>query len=262
MDEREVVRAAHRNMTAFLRRFAELTEAAAYEQERGALLVRLGADLPFLNEVVPLDRVDDPATLLDRAEEYFAGRAAGFVVFTREGETDDDALRSECRARGFAVQPRYPSMVCAEPLAEPVVPPGCELRLVDDEAAATAYWDVCGRAYPSLGGFTAAMFAAFPTAALLEERTAAYVAHRDGQPLACALAWLDDEGVASIAWVATVEEARGTGLGAVVTARATNAGFERGARLASLQASPMGYRVYERLGYREVSNYQLFTHGF
>jgi predicted acetyltransferase len=64
-------------------------------------------------------------------------------------------------------------------------------------------------------------------------------------------------GVAGIYWVGSLEQARGKGLGQAVTAAATNAGFELGAEIASLQASPMGKPIYEAMGYETIFDYQL-----
>jgi ribosomal protein S18 acetylase RimI-like enzyme len=49
--------------------------------------------------------------------------------------------------------------------------------------------------------------------------------------------------------IATPPEYRGRGYGAAVTARAAADGFAQGADVAWLQASPMGFPVYERLGF-------------
>jgi len=43
-----------------------------------------------------------------------------------------------------------------------------------------------------------------------------------------------------------------------VTTAATKAGFELGADVASLQASPMGKPIYEAMGYETVFDYRLF----
>jgi hypothetical protein len=250
---------AHLNMLGFFRVSADHADAGALEEADGAILVRLGAQLPFLNCVIPVDTVGDPARLLDRAESFFAGRSAGWVVVTREGAAGDDALRAACDERGLAFQERYPEMVCEQPIDEPEPAPGCELRRVDDERSARTYWDLCNGSYPTLG-FPPDTFTSFPESLLLDPQTSAFIAHRDGEPVACALGWLDaDTGMVFIGWVATVDAARRTGLGALCTIRATDDGFERGARAASLQASPMGYPVYDRLGYREIANYNVHT---
>jgi GNAT superfamily N-acetyltransferase len=253
----ELVRAAHLNMVGFFRHSAETTDGGTLEERDGAMLAGLGAQLPFLNDVVPVGQVGDPDALLARADELFSGRSAGWVVLTREGDAVDDPLRAACDARGLAFQERYPTLVCTERIAEPAAVAGSDLRRVDDEDAARSYWDLCNRSYTSLG-FPPDTFSHFPAALLLEDATTAFIAYREGTPVACALGWLDD-GVAFLGWVATAEQARGTGLGALVTAAVTNDGFDRGAEFVSLQASPMGLSVYLRLGYREISNYNVHT---
>ncbi len=59
--------------------------------------------------------------------------------------------------------------------------------------------------------------------------------------------------------VATPAEHRRHGYGAAITAFATRSLFESGADLAWLQTSPMGERVYYRLGFRQVANHILLA---
>jgi predicted acetyltransferase len=65
---------------------------------------------------------------------------------------------------------------------------------------------------------------------------------------------LCSHGVAGIYWVGTVPDARRRGLAEIATRAAGNAGFERGMRVAALQASAMGYPVYLRMGYETVAS--------
>ena len=55
----------------------------------------------------------------------------------------------------------------------------------------------------------------------------------------------------------SLEQARGKGLGRAVTVAATNAGFDLGADIASLQASPMGKPIYLKLGYETAFEYRM-----
>jgi predicted GNAT family acetyltransferase len=92
------------------------------------------------------------------------------------------------------------------------------------------------------------------------DRVWACVARQDGQPAACASLWLTsglDSDVGFVGWVAALPEARGRGLAAACTVQATNRAFELGAKIVSLQASPMGEHIYRSLGYAELFAYRL-----
>jgi hypothetical protein len=59
--------------------------------------------------------------------------------------------------------------------------------------------------------------------------------------------------LAGIFCVGTLEHARNRGLGAIITQAAMDAARDAGSRVAVLQASEMGRRVYERLGFDTVA---------
>lgn len=65
----------------------------------------------------------------------------------------------------------------------------------------------------------------------------------------------ESDNVAGIYHVSTVPEFRGRGFGAAVSAFAVREGFQRGCDLSSLQATPMGFPVYLKMGFRYVLDY-------
>ena len=103
----------------------------------------------------------------------------------------------------------------------------------------------------TLGPLYREHFAAQPQASV-------YVAVADGEPVSTAMAWTAG-GSVGIFVVGTPEVHRGRGYGAAVTARAVLDGFAAGATMAWLQASPMGERVYTRMGFRTVETHVLLT---
>jgi predicted GNAT family acetyltransferase len=85
----------------------------------------------------------------------------------------------------------------------------------------------------------------------------AYVARDGGAAIAAAMVTVYD-GLGEIGFVGTVPEARGRGLGLLVTKACAHDAFARGARRVFLQASAMGEPVYRRLGFVEVTRYVKF----
>ena len=78
-----------------------------------------------------------------------------------------------------------------------------------------------------------------------------FVASLDGVPLGCATLFLG-AGVAGLYHVATVDWARGRGIGKAVTVAALEHARDLGYRAAILHASKDGERIYRRLGFAEV----------
>ena len=89
----------------------------------------------------------------------------------------------------------------------------------------------------------------------------AFLARLDGRAVATALGVVSGDAV-GIYNVATVPDARGRGIGGAVTLAAICDGRDRGARVAVLESSEMGFPVYQRLGFTVAARYQVLTrHG-
>jgi GNAT superfamily N-acetyltransferase len=80
----------------------------------------------------------------------------------------------------------------------------------------------------------------------------------DEQPVATSAVYLSED-TAGVYNVATLEAARGKGVGAAITWAAALCGLERGSERSILQASQMGEPVYERMGYVTPTRYRQFT---
>ena len=84
-----------------------------------------------------------------------------------------------------------------------------------------------------------------------------YLALLNGEPVATASLFLGSD-VASINDVRTVPQARRQGFGSAVTLAALHEARELGYRVATLQASPMGYGVYRKIGFTEYFKFGLY----
>ncbi len=250
-------RRAHRNLIDSSRLLFELDPDAEIEDKPGWLLGAGSASHPVIsNAVFRRDDGADPGELIAHAKEFFGERGRGFSVWCRAEQTEDRDLLAAAEAAGLQFAYAMPEMTLRAPVQTPALPSDVELRRLATKGQAEDYWRVAIASYASLG-FPPEVFAGYSDhSGLLAENVAAFLAYLDGEPVAIAMTIVSD-GVAGIYWVGTLEQARGKGLGRAVTAAATNAGFELGADLASLQASPMGKPIYEAMGYETIFDYRL-----
>jgi GNAT superfamily N-acetyltransferase len=86
------------------------------------------------------------------------------------------------------------------------------------------------------------------------------VARLEGVSVAASLAF-DFNGDCGIYNVGTIDSARRRGLGSAVTALALHEARDRGCTTASLQATPMGERIYAALGFRDLGRYLEYVPG-
>ncbi len=85
-----------------------------------------------------------------------------------------------------------------------------------------------------------------------------FVGFVDDQPAATSSLLMCDGSLAGIYHVATLPSFRGRGIGAAVTMRALREARARGASVAVLQSSEMGFSVYRNLGFGKVCELRLY----
>ncbi len=252
------LRRAHRNLVDSSRQFFELDPGAAIEAEPGWLFGAGSATHPVIsNGAFRRDDDIDAAEFIARANEFFAARGRRFSVWAKADQPEDDDLAAAAEAAGFEAVYAMPEMVLRERPESPDLTPGAELRKLESPDQATDFWRVAIESYADIG-FPPEIFSGYTNyAGLLAENVAVFIAYLDGEPVSIAMTMISDA-VAGIYWVGSLKQARGRGLGRAVTTAATAAGFELGANIASLQASPMGKPIYLAMGYEVAFDYRMF----
>ena len=191
---------------------------------------------PFLWWRAPFHAPDDLGARLERAHVYPLG--------------DSPAMAMDLRTLGDA----------------PAVDGRFEVRGVTDADGLRAYIDVLSAEPPEAGAppmytpekVRRVIDAVTPRLAL-EPAPLRVVGYLDGRPVATARLSLAG-GAAGLYAVATLPEARGHGYGAAVSHACLATGRDLGYRIATLQSSDMGFRIYERLGFVVQFTYTLHVH--
>ena len=259
MDDGERSHRVHLNLIDSSRQLFELDTGARVEADETGLFGAGRHDHPAIsNAAFRADDGADAREFLARAREFFAERGRGFSVWVRGAQPPDEDLIEAAEDAGLRFVYEMPEMVCSHRVEErPPADGDVDLRRIASTAEVEDYWRVTADAYVSLE-FPPELFTLYDDRdGLLVDNAAAFLAYLDGEPVSAAMT-LVSHGVAGVYWVGTLDAARGKGLAWATTAAATNAGFDLGAELASLQASHMGESLYRAMGYETIFPYRLF----
>jgi GNAT superfamily N-acetyltransferase len=252
-------RDAHLNLIQSSRQLFELDPGAEIEVGEGWVFGAGSSSHPTIsNAAFRVDDDLDPAEFLERAQAFFAARDRGFAVWARGDVPEDRDLIGAAEDAGLQQVYEMPEMVLGRRVEERPHPDGVELNRVASSTDADDYWRVAASAYTSIG-FPPEVFAHYEDhEGLSADNVAAFLARIDGRAAGVAMT-IVSHGVAGIYWVGSSKEARGRGLGWATTATAVNAGFDLGAGIASLQASPMGESLYRSMGFETIFSYRLLA---
>jgi hypothetical protein len=214
-------------------------------------LLRVAVPLPaaYFNSafVKPPARVGDH---LADAMAFFAGRNTPFTVRYRE---DDELAASACEARALTSGGAGAPVMFGDAAA---IAEGdtADVRIVD-EALLPDYLTTMG------GGFGVppqVLGTIFTPDTLKDPTFVALLAYDGGAPVASS-ALIVTEGCAGVYNVGTPAEFRNRGHGERATRAAVAEGVRRGCTTTTLQASAMGFPIYERMGYRTLTTWRNHT---
>lgn len=250
-------RRAHLNLVDSSRQLFELDPGASVEREDGWLFGAGSPEHPVIsNAAFRIDDNVDAEEFVARAKSFFGERDRGFSVWVRGEEPEDRDLDAAAAAAGLQQVYAMPEMVLGSRAEAAPLPAGAEIRRLTSDEEAEDYWRIAAAAYVDIG-WPPEVFGFYEGAdGLTADNVASFIAYLDNEPVSIAMT-IVSHGVAGIYWVGSLEKARGKGLGRAITTAATNAGFDLGAEVASLQASPMGKPIYEAMGYETIFSYRL-----
>jgi GNAT superfamily N-acetyltransferase len=232
---------------------ARISPHGAIHEEDGLILVATGRALPFFNAAAVTRVAGDPAEALARTRAFFKQHGLRFMLSATG--TAAEAMAPVMDAAGPRFEPSN-RMLLAPPAGEPRPVPGLEVRPVEDLEALRDYVET----------MTAGFEGDLPWAApemLQDDRLLRvpdlthYLGFMDGRPVATAMRFTIQR-VAHIANVSTIPAYRRRGIGEAITWRTVLDGRAEGCLAAYLQASEMGFPIYQRMGFRHVVTHQMW----
>jgi ribosomal protein S18 acetylase RimI-like enzyme len=225
--------------------------------EGGVTLFTTGLPDHNLNRVLQarLDaRTVDAA--IDRAIAHFGGRGVPFSWVVGPASTPDDLPRRLIE-RGLAEVDRAPGMIGdLEGLPEVTLPAGLVVEAVADLEAHEQWmrcWTVGFPDWAVANWDQLLAGAGFGATRTLRR----FLGLLDGEPVATSALSLG-AGVARVDCVGTAEAARGRGIGTAMALTPLIEARRLGYRFAVLVATPMGFRLYARLGFRECATFEFY----
>lgn len=241
---------ADSNFYESIREHARWQNPCEWVEEGGLLLVAGANGFPigYRNCVARTDRTLPAKDVLARAQEFFGRHRRRFAIPVLSDRDED--LEAVLRAEDFGQRADVPRMLIESRIDESPVPSDVRVERLQEIRHVRDAVEINAGAFQMTGlpPDEARLFFGRPRE-LLSNRVTGFVAYRDDRPVATALTILSGRG-AGVYWVGTLPAAQRGGLGGLCTRLATNAGFEHGASVVTLQASPFGEPVYRRLGYR------------
>jgi ribosomal protein S18 acetylase RimI-like enzyme len=242
---------ADENLIESIREHSRWQEGTECIEESGALLLAAAGRFPgpYLNCMIRTDPNVSAQHVLDHARDFYDSRDRGFILFVRSGQDSD--LDDLCQANSLMLLADVPPMTIDEPFQAVDSPDGIRVESFKNEEHVLAAISVNSEAF-QLMGITPKIIGRIygnPSRVLATGNVKGYVLYRGEKPVATASTIFSANG-AGIYWVGTIPEAQRSGLGSLCTRLATNAGFQNGASVVTLQASPYGESIYLRLGYK------------
>lgn len=255
MDDRDLLVREHANLIEAFAIAAAAAEGGLVRRTGGVACLLSGLPAAQFNQILVEDDAASPDAVTAAVAEA-RSRPAPFMLDLRVGA--DDRFVPVATALGLVPmtpKPWMPGMaLCPVPDEPPQAIPGHEIRRVTDDDAVADHVATASVGFAMPEELLRAIIT--PEVARLPA-VAVYVGYTDGVPVTAGMSVRSGSTIGSYN-IATLTSARRRGYGEAMTVRLAADGAAAGCDVAVLQASPMGLRLYERLGYRTVVRYMAY----
>jgi len=209
-------------------------------------------DEPFNPTLVQRAPIDPAAALRAAAQHY---RPTGLSLGIDLEATVHTEVREAAERAGFRRVESRPGMaLLIEELQRQPIPPGVEIRRVDDAKVLGAVAEADAAAF---GSDPSVVRSFIPDAVLEDPSQRVYVAMADGEVVGAGESGIAD-GVLGVFGIATLPSVRRRGVATALTSFLIEDRADE-ADLAVLQSSPLGFGVYAGLGFRPMSTWEVWV---
>lgn len=249
----DILQAVHRSFAGSMATLAARCRGTV-EEASGLLLYATPTPSPFpWNGALRLSAGINPEHVVERAHVFFEEVGHGYSLLALEG-LDDDLIEYLGESDDTS-----PEMVMTHPPHPVDLPDGVELEVVRTPQQREHFLDTVGEAFETLGEARSTWEVCYPTVeSLANPQAVAILLYERGHPTAGGMYYRSDD-VIEVLHIGTRPSFRRRGYARMVTTALTVDGFEKGAQIASLQAEPMGFSTYRRIGYQTISTYHAYT---
>lgn len=250
--ERNLLAALNANLEGAFRGLMAHEAGGAVASFGDITAVSTGIPIPYFNRVFVFDR---PASgVLNRAVEWMHTQPDPFLVTVVDSALDSTDRLSDRWDLEPTGNPE-PGMVLSSLDSIIDHSPSVDIRAVSDPEEIDEIAELTVQNTDMAVDIARLIV---PRSMVAADAFVPMIARVDGQPVGRGLLFFED-GVAGVYNVGVIEDYRRQGIGEAITWEILRAGREVGADIGVLQASEMGYSLYDRMGFETIVEYHHFA---
>jgi len=239
-----------------------LGRSPTVELSVGKYLTWLVTNMPdhFMNLVVctelPIEGINE---LIENALSHFRSLNITKLSWITEEGVPAMEIKKHLEACGLTFRESFATEMAADLISLPEnisIPNGLRIVPVEDETTLRKWIHVASVGF-GVPTDVEDIWYGFFAEAVCERPFQTYLALLNGEPVGTSQLFTS-AGVAGIYNVTCIPEARGRGIGAAITLAPLLEARRMGYRVGILQASSMGYKVYQRLGFHDFGKLSVY----